>query len=54
MDAIQVAEKTEKPPLTDVFTDVYDKVPLNLHEQESSLRETVKKYPKEYPSDVPV
>lgn len=54
MRAIQVAEKTEKPPLTDLFSDVYDKQPLNLHEQERSLRETIKKYPQDYPSDVPV
>ncbi|KAF8026530.1 hypothetical protein BT93_F3117 [Corymbia citriodora subsp. variegata] len=52
--AIQTAEKCEKPPLSDLFRDVYDTLPSNLHEQESQLRETIKSYPKDYPLDVPV
>lgn len=52
LQAIQVAEKAEKPPLTDLFTDVYDIPSTNLIEQERLLREMVNKYPKEYPSDV--
>lgn len=51
---MQAAEKVEKPPLTDLFTDVYDKVPLNLQEQQKFTRDAVKRSPKEYPSDVPV
>ncbi|KAK4490156.1 hypothetical protein RD792_000813 [Penstemon davidsonii] len=54
LNAIQVAEKTEKPSLEDLFTDVYDNLPLNLHEQEKSLRETIKRHQKDFPSDVPV
>ncbi|KAJ8493779.1 hypothetical protein OPV22_015500 [Ensete ventricosum] len=54
LQAIQVAERAEKPPLSELFTDVYDRVPSNLWEQEKSLRETIKKHPKDYPSDVPV
>ncbi|PIA47673.1 hypothetical protein AQUCO_01400349v1 [Aquilegia coerulea] len=54
MQAIQVAEKVEKPPLMDLFTDVYDCPPPNLCEQEGLLRETVKKHPQDYPTDVPV
>lgn len=54
MQAIQVAERTEKPPLTDMFSDVYDRVPSNLLEQEKQLRETVNRYPKDYPADVPL
>ncbi|CAL5414632.1 unnamed protein product [Camellia sinensis] len=54
MDAIQVAEKTEKPPISDLFADVYENLPSNLREQEELLRETVKRYPQDYPSDVPV
>ncbi|PON81550.1 Dehydrogenase, E1 component [Trema orientale] len=54
LQAIQVAEKVEKPPIADVFTDVYDVPPSNLVEQEKLLRETIKRYPKDYPSDVPV
>lgn len=52
--AIQVAERAEKPPLSELFTDVYDQVPANLQEQEKSLRETIKKHRNDYPSDVPV
>ncbi|WOL11917.1 2-oxoisovalerate dehydrogenase subunit alpha 2, mitochondrial [Canna indica] len=54
LQAIQVAERAEKPPLSELFTDVYDQVPSNLYEQEKLLRETIKKHPAEYPSDVPV
>ncbi|XP_039123822.1 2-oxoisovalerate dehydrogenase subunit alpha 2, mitochondrial-like isoform X2 [Dioscorea cayenensis subsp. rotundata] len=51
LQAIQVAEQTEKPPLFELFTDVYDQVPLNLCEQEKSLRETIRKHPGDYPID---
>lgn len=54
LQAIQTAETYEKPPLSDLFRDVYDTLPSNLHEQESQLRETIKRHPKDYPLDVPV
>ncbi|XP_060182660.1 2-oxoisovalerate dehydrogenase subunit alpha 1, mitochondrial-like [Lycium barbarum] len=54
LEAIQGAEKVEKPPLKDLFGDVYDKMPSNLQEQERFIRDTIKRCPKEYPSDVPV
>ncbi|XP_062096239.1 2-oxoisovalerate dehydrogenase subunit alpha 2, mitochondrial-like [Humulus lupulus] len=54
LQAIQVAEKVEKPAIADLFTDVYDVLPSNLVEQKKLLKETVKRYPKEYPSDVPI
>ncbi|XP_044509903.1 2-oxoisovalerate dehydrogenase subunit alpha 1, mitochondrial-like [Mangifera indica] len=54
LQAVQAAEKTEKPPLADMFSDVYDVPPSNLRAQENQLRETIKKYPQDYPSDVPV
>ncbi|XP_049410840.1 2-oxoisovalerate dehydrogenase subunit alpha 1, mitochondrial-like [Solanum stenotomum] len=54
VEAIQAAEKVEKPPLTELFGDVYDQIPSNLQEQERFIRDTIKRYPKEYPSDVPV
>ncbi|XP_009757208.1 2-oxoisovalerate dehydrogenase subunit alpha 1, mitochondrial isoform X1 [Nicotiana tabacum] len=54
LQVMQAAEKVEKPPLTDLFTDVYDKVPLNLQEQHKFIRDAVKKSPREYPSDVPI
>ncbi|XP_020246300.1 2-oxoisovalerate dehydrogenase subunit alpha 2, mitochondrial isoform X3 [Asparagus officinalis] len=54
LQCIQVAERSPKPPLSELFTDVYDTVPSNLREQEKSLRETIKKHPADYPADVPV
>ncbi|KAB1210551.1 2-oxoisovalerate dehydrogenase subunit alpha 2, mitochondrial [Morella rubra] len=54
LHAIQVAEKAEKPPATEMFTDVYDVPPSNLQEQEKLLKETIKRHPQDYPSDVPV
>ncbi|MCD9640860.1 hypothetical protein HAX54_026568 [Datura stramonium] len=54
LQAIQIAEKTDKASLTDLFTDVYDKMPSNLQDQEKLLRDAVKRSPKEYPSDVPI
>ncbi|MCD7456167.1 hypothetical protein HAX54_030782 [Datura stramonium] len=54
LQAIQVAEKTEKPPIKDVFTDVYDVSPANLQEQEIFIRETIKRHPQDYPTDVPL
>lgn len=53
LNAIQVAEKLEKPSVAELFTDVYDVLPSNLLEQERLLRETIKAHPQEYPSYVP-
>ncbi|GMI90826.1 hypothetical protein like AT1G21400 [Hibiscus trionum] len=54
LEAIQVAEKTEKPPLSEMFSDVYDYPPSNLEEQEKHLRETISRHPSDYPTDIPV
>ncbi|OVA00026.1 Dehydrogenase [Macleaya cordata] len=54
VDAVQVAERVKKPALADLFTDVYDRLPSNLHEQEALLRDTVMKHPQDYPPDVPL
>ncbi|PWZ43536.1 2-oxoisovalerate dehydrogenase subunit alpha 2, mitochondrial [Zea mays] len=54
LQAIQVAERMPKPPVTELFTDVYDKIPSNLHEQEQLLRDTIMRHPADYPTDVPV
>ncbi|KAK8580205.1 hypothetical protein V6N13_143326 [Hibiscus sabdariffa] len=54
LEAIQVAEKTEKPPLSEMFSDVYDYPPTNLEEQENHLRETVRRHPDDYPADISV
>ncbi|XP_074308609.1 2-oxoisovalerate dehydrogenase subunit alpha 2, mitochondrial-like [Silene latifolia] len=54
LNAIQVAEKLEKPPVADLFSDVYDVQSPNLKEQERCLRETITAHRKEYPQNVPV
>ncbi|PQP91798.1 2-oxoisovalerate dehydrogenase subunit alpha 2 mitochondrial [Prunus yedoensis var. nudiflora] len=54
LHAIQEAEKVDKPPLADIFTDVYDSPPSHLCEQEKLLREAIKRHPQDYPSDVPL
>ncbi|XP_077213350.1 2-oxoisovalerate dehydrogenase subunit alpha 2, mitochondrial-like isoform X2 [Tasmannia lanceolata] len=54
LQAIQMAEKAEKPSLSNMFTDVYDELPSNLREQERSVRETIERHPENYPLDVPV
>lgn len=54
LKALQVAEKTEKPSLQDLFNDVYEQVPANLQEQEKSLRQTITRHHQDFPADVPV
>ncbi|KAF3942598.1 hypothetical protein CMV_030759, partial [Castanea mollissima] len=54
LHAIQVAEKADKPPIGELFTDVYNVPPSNLCEQEKFLRETMKRHPQDYMPDVPV
>ncbi|KAG9160044.1 hypothetical protein Leryth_005779 [Lithospermum erythrorhizon] len=49
MQTLQEAGKMEKPDLATLFTDVYHHVPSNLKEQETSLKETIKNHPKDYP-----
>lgn len=54
LEAIQFAERMEKPSIENLFSDVYDGLPSNLQEQEKQLRETVALHPESYPSDVPL
>ncbi|CAN6903078.1 unnamed protein product [Brassica oleracea] len=49
LQAIQAAEKLDKQPLTELFSDVYDVKPKNLEEQELGLKELVEKQPQDYP-----
>ena len=44
------AEKEKKPPLREMFTDVYDVMPENLREQHASVMAHISKYPDQYPS----
>ncbi|OAY36110.1 2-oxoisovalerate dehydrogenase subunit alpha 2, mitochondrial [Manihot esculenta] len=54
LNAIQVAERVEKPPVGDLFADVYDTAASNLIEQEKWLREAIKRHPQDYPSVFPL
>jgi 2-oxoisovalerate dehydrogenase E1 component alpha subunit len=51
MQAFGRAEKAIKPPMKDLFTDVYDEMPRNLSEQYEECVAHVSKYPNEYPID---
>ncbi|CAA6660384.1 unnamed protein product [Spirodela intermedia] len=54
MNAIQISERAEKPPLSELFTDVYDVPTSNLREQEALLRQTIQRHREDYPPDVPL
>eukprot|EP01129_Flabellula_baltica_P000113 TRINITY_DN1011_c0_g1_i1.p1 TRINITY_DN1011_c0_g1~~TRINITY_DN1011_c0_g1_i1.p1 ORF type:complete len:445 (-),score=125.63 TRINITY_DN1011_c0_g1_i1:13-1347(-) len=46
--ALRKAQTALKPPITDLFEDVYDKMPQNLIEQQEELRKHLEKYPDSY------
>lgn len=48
MTAMKKAEKIPPPLLTDLFTDVYDKLPWHLQEQQAELISHIRQYPKAY------
>ncbi|XP_048439292.1 2-oxoisovalerate dehydrogenase subunit alpha 2, mitochondrial isoform X1 [Pyrus x bretschneideri] len=54
LHAIQEAEKVDKPPIADIFTDVYDSPSSDLREQEKLLRDTIQRHPRDYPSNFPL
>ena len=43
LKAFIAAEKIEKPLFSEMFTDVYDEIPLHLQEQEKELKELISK-----------
>mmetsp|Transcript_25088 Transcript_25088/g.40510 ORF Transcript_25088/g.40510 Transcript_25088/m.40510 type:complete len:453 (-) Transcript_25088:182-1540(-) len=45
------AVKQKLPPISQIFTDVYDDVPWHLEEQHESLKQHLKAHPKDYPVD---
>jgi 2-oxoisovalerate dehydrogenase E1 component alpha subunit len=49
--ALHEAEKAKKPAIEHLFTDVYDRLPSNLQEQQKSLKEHLANYPNEYTLD---
>lgn len=52
LEAIKIAEGMEKPALKELFSDVYEQTPPNLHDQEMSIRDAINKYPKDYPNNL--
>jgi len=51
--ALDAAESVPKPPLTEMFTDVYDSMPWNLCEQQEEVLEYVRQHPEELPAGMP-
>lgn len=50
-EALKAADAEKKPPIGDMFTDVYKEVPQNLKEQQAELWTHLKQYHKEYKTD---
>lgn len=48
LKAMEKAEKRPKPPMENLFEDVYRELPANLEYQKKSLNEHIAKYPKIY------
>lgn len=42
------AEKRKKPSIDELFTDVYDALPLHLQQQQTELNRLLKQYPEHY------
>ena len=52
--AFSKAEKELKPPIKDMFSDVYDNLPYRLQKQQLECMNHVVKYPEEYPTELHV
>lgn len=48
LEAFSKAEKRKKPSISEMFTDVYDKLPKHLQEQQKKSMELIKKYGQHY------
>eukprot|EP00742_Colponemidia_sp_Colp-10_P002759 GILJ01002949.1.p1 GENE.GILJ01002949.1~~GILJ01002949.1.p1 ORF type:complete len:437 (+),score=55.28 GILJ01002949.1:63-1373(+) len=48
LHALETAEAAPKPPITELFSDVYDKKPRHLQRQEKEMLEHLKLYPEDY------
>lgn len=51
LEAFTKAEREKRPPLREMFTDIYESVTEEGKEQMSALREMIEKYPDEYDVD---
>ena len=52
MTAFSRAEKELKPPVKDMFNDVYDILPCRLQKQHHECMDHVAKYPDAYPTEL--
>ncbi len=50
LKAFNLAETQKKPPIKDLFTDVYDSLPPHLEQQQQEMLDMIKKYPDQYPT----
>jgi 2-oxoisovalerate dehydrogenase E1 component alpha subunit len=48
LQALEIAEKKPKPPVSELFEDVYSTKPPHLLKQEQELQEHMAKYPEHY------
>lgn len=53
VEALQIAQKEDKPPLSCMFTDVYAELPWHLKEQQAEVGEFVRRHPEMLPSGMP-
>lgn len=51
LKAMQRAEDTPKPPIKDMFTDVYKEMPKMLQDQWEELKDLMERRPQDYPID---
>ena len=47
----QRASEVKKPPIDEMFNDVYDQLPSRLQQQRKELWEHIKRHEKHYPLD---
>lgn len=48
LDAMKKAERKPKPPLDELFEDVYKELPASLRMQQQELHAHIAKYPSQY------
>ena len=51
LQAFSKAEKAKKPPIKDLFTDIYEEPSEDLKEQMAELKNILERYPNEYDLD---
>ena len=50
LEAFKRAEKLKKPPIFEMFNDVYKNMPERIKQQQEECFEHIKKYPSDYPT----